>query len=62
MDKKSETDVESAKKSKANGSLWFGIIFAAMIVLMIAGMAAIDIYGENLAGAAQRGPADAADR
>jgi hypothetical protein len=62
MDRKSGTVAETIRKPKANASLWFGIIFAAMIVLMIAAMAAIDIYGESLDINARQAPADAADR
>ena len=62
MDGKFRTAAETPKKPKANASLWFGIIFAAMIVLMIAAMAAIDIYGESLDINGRQTPADAADR
>jgi len=64
MDNKFETaaEAEARKKAEAKASLWFGIIFGGMIVLMIAGMAAIDIYGEKLSGATYKAPADAVDR
>ena len=64
MDKKIETAAEEdvRKKADARASLLFGVIFAALIVLLIAAMAAIDIYGEDQAGVTYKAPADAADR
>ena len=64
MGKNIETDTEATarKKAEAKASLWFGVIFAALIVLLIALIAAIDIYGESRAGAAYKAPADAAER
>jgi hypothetical protein len=62
MDRNSNNPAETRNHPKANASLWFGVLFAAMIVLMIAAMAAIDIYGESLDINARQAPADAADR
>jgi hypothetical protein len=64
MDKKPETvaDVEAKKKADARATFWFGAIFGGMIVLMIAGMAAIDIYMDKVGGTTHSTPADAADR
>jgi len=64
MDKRVETvaEVESRKKKEARASFWFGIFFGGMIVLMIAGMVAIELYGESHSGLSSKAPADAADR
>jgi hypothetical protein len=64
MNQEIETAVEAEarKKADARASFWFGVIFAGMIVLMIAGMAAIDIYMDNVNGSEHSGPTDAADR
>ncbi len=64
MDNESEPVAEAvtSEEADANASLVFGVIFAALIVLLIAVMAAIDIYGEDHAGATYKAPADAADR
>jgi len=64
MDKKPETttEAEARKLAEANKSLLFGVIFALLIVFLIAVIAAIEVYGESRSGLTQNAPANAADR
>lgn len=64
MDKNPETaaGARTRKQAEANKSLLFGVIFAVLIVFLIAVIAAIEIYGESRSGATQNIPANAADR
>lgn len=52
MDKKlaARTEAETRKKSEARAGLILAVVFGGMVVLMIAGMIAFDIYGEKQAG------------
>jgi hypothetical protein len=57
-----ETEAEARRKAEAKATFWFGAIFAALIVILIAAMAAIDIYMDKVNGTTHSTPPDAADR
>ena len=62
MDRKSESGDESAAKKRADAraALLVRVIFGGVIVVLIAVMAAISVYGERQTGGAAA-PVDAAD-
>lgn len=66
MDSKSEhqaeIDAEAKQKAEARTARLLALIFGGMIVAMIGGMFALEIYGENQQGQSHNAPADAADR
>jgi hypothetical protein len=64
MEKNSQAanNVETKEKSEAKTALLLAIIFGGLVVIMIAGMLAFDIYAEKHSGGSYSAPADAADR
>jgi hypothetical protein len=62
MDNKSQAKTEAKAAAESRTALLLGLIFGGMIVIMIAGMLAFDMYGEKHTGSAIKAPADAADR
>jgi len=52
MDKKSETtsEADARERAEAKTARLLALIFGGLIVALIAGMAAIDIYSERLQG------------
>ena len=56
------TEAEARRKKEAKATFWFGAIISGLIVLLIAVMAAIDIYMDKVNGTTHSRPSDAADR
>ena len=63
MDKRSEStaNAEAREKAEAKMARLLALIFGSVIVVLIAGMAAIDIYAEKLQGS-QTNVHDAAEQ
>ncbi len=53
---------ETTRKAEARTTLLIALIFGGLIIALIVGMAAFDLYAEKLQGASHRAPVDAADR
>ena len=63
MEKTSDTETAARKRAEAKMARILGAIFGGLIVAMIAGMLAFDMYGEKMDGnGVYKAPADAADR
>ena len=59
----SRAEAEARKKAEHKTALLLGVIFGGLIVAMVAGMLAFDLYGEKLdGGGTYKAPADAAER
>jgi len=55
-------DTDSETKAEARTARLLALIFGGLIVLLIAVMAGIDIYADNLQEHSHGAPADAAER
>lgn len=55
-------ETEAKNRAEARTARLLAVIFGGVIVLLIGGMLAFDIYAESLHGTSRNAPADAAER